>query len=84
MNSLLTKAFDIQRQLDEVLSNDFEIIDTGMMIPDGTENVLWRDMTIENKKNRDEYYCFSYSTNGELKGETPLNKTDLIKNTITK
>ena len=79
--TLVSTLFEIQEKiLAEMPKEGYRLVDSGMFIPTGKETVHWRDGVIEVEA--DEYeYAFSYSTDGELRGETPPRMTIAI-NTI--
>jgi hypothetical protein len=78
--SLVTTLFEIQDKILAVMPDEYTLVDSGMFIPTGKETVHWRDATIEVPA--DEYeYCFSYSSDGDVKGEVPP-KMVLSLNTI--
>jgi hypothetical protein len=70
MNNLLTTLFAIQKQILSEMPDGHELVDSGMYLLTGKEKTHWRDATIEVESDKCEY-SFSYSTDGELKGEVP-------------
>jgi hypothetical protein len=73
MNPLVSKAFDIQSQIQKLMPENHLLVDAGMFIPDGSETELWRDMTV--LVDEETEYSFSYSTDGNLKGDVPPKMT---------
>ena len=65
---LLNHIFDIQKKVDAIVPEGYEMVDSGMFIPEGTEEELWRDNCLE-KEGKD--FAYSFSTSGKLKGDVP-------------
>lgn len=69
---LITRIFEMDRAIWSVLPEpeECEFQDAGMhLAPPGTElNKLWRDAAFQ-LKYEDQEYAFSYSTDGEVKGQ---------------
>jgi hypothetical protein len=68
MTDLITEAFELQRKIESELPHGWELIDTGMFLPDPDTNVIERDLTIEVEGKE---YSMSFNTNGELHGDVP-------------
>ena len=65
--TLLTEIFGIQTEIANSLPFGYNVVDAGMMVPDGEESELWRDIC-RAPANGKEFYI-SYSTDGNLKHE---------------
>ena len=66
--NLINHIFDIQTKINSIIPEGYEMVDSGMFIPEGGEDELWRDNCLEKD---DKEYAYSFSTNGKLKGEVP-------------
>ena len=68
MSNLIKKAFDLQEKIEAALPEGWELIDTGMFLPDSDTNVIQRDLVIEVEGKE---YAMNFSTNGDLIGDVP-------------
>ena len=66
--NLLDRIFEIQRKIDAVVMPKYEGFDQGMFLQQDSK-VYWRDNSYWNDEVIE--YSFSFSTNGECKGELP-------------
>ena len=74
MTELLDRIFEMDRKIWAELpdADDCEFTDAGMYVdPNGHDiNTLWRDAAFQ-VKGEEEEVSFSYSTNGDLRGDIP-------------
>ena len=70
MNNLVSKVFEMEASIREMLPEGYENVGSGMFMPRdwSVVNTLWRDMEVEGEG---EDYSFSYSTNGDVEGDVP-------------
>ena len=58
----------MQKKINDIVPEGYEMVDAGMYIPEGGETELWRDNVLE-KDGKE--FCYQFSTAGELKGDVP-------------
>ena len=67
---LLNHIFSMQKKIDNIVPDKYELVDAGMYIPTGGETELWRDNCLYDEEN-DKDYAYRFSTSGKLEGEVP-------------
>ena len=64
--TIVRELMDTERSIGLMFKpRGYMITNSGMAL-DQNESEMWRDITLENSDNEDEFYCFSFSNKGNL------------------
>ena len=64
--TIVKELMDTERSIGLMFKpRGYMIVDSGMSL-DQDDSEMWRDITLENQEDEDEFYCFSFSNKGNL------------------